>query len=208
MAGGFYGWPPIPVHLDDELLAPPTPATFVAIRFPGIGVVLSRHTLAVPGSQADLGVLGAAVDAEGRQFTVLAALRGFTADQAEALREDPAATYGRAAEILRRAPGEILLRFAWAMRDLQSPFLRALARIQGAFGQVWTHVEAGRLTLYAPVRSARAEAAIGRVRANLAGIGLPAEVDAVRLPPAELAAFERMQVLLAEVLAADAPALA
>ena len=184
--------------MDPDALDQSVPPVFVAIRFPGIGVVLSRHTQDVAGSQADLGVLSAAVDAEGRQYTVLAALRGFTPDQAEALRRDLEATYGRAAEIVRAEAGEVLLRYGWAMRDLRSPFVRALARIQGAFGQVWLHAEAGRMTLYAPVRTTRAEGALEHVRGHLEALGLPADVEAVTLPFAERAAFARMQVLLAE----------
>src|SRR5688572_30205072 len=113
--------------VDPSALEQSVPPTFVAIRFPGIGVVLSRHTQAVAGSQADLGVLSAAVHAEGRQYTVLAALRGFTSAQAEEMRRDLEATYGRGPEIVRDTPGEILLRYGWAMKDLRSPFVRALA---------------------------------------------------------------------------------
>lgn len=179
------------------VLAESVPATFVAIRFPGLGLVLSRHTQQVAGSQADAGVLAVARDSDGVEYTVLAALRGFGPAHIEALSRDIAAAYGRPPTLVCSGPGETVLRYRWAMRDLQSPMLRALVRIRRSFGQVWTHVEGGRMTLYAPVRSASARKAIHRLAEHLAHLGLPADVEAMALGQPEHAAFERMQHLLA-----------
>lgn len=160
--------------------------------------MLSQHTQAVPGSQADAGVQAAAREADGVEYTILAALRGFDALQVEALCRDVETAYGKPAQVLARRPGETVIRYQWAMRDLQSPMLRALIRIRRSFGQVWTHVEGGRMTLYSPVAPTGAPQAVARLGAHLADLGLPVDVEAVVLPPAERAAFERMQALLAE----------
>jgi len=166
------------------------------IRVPGYGTVGVQHTQAVPGSSIDSILESTSVGPDGVHHTLLAWLRGFTPEQADAVVADLGKAYGGGASVVRRDPTGTVARYAVAVRDLQSPAVKAMAGFQRAMGAPWTRAAGGRMMFLAQARSReQGEEAAGRVRRYLGEHGIAAEVT-LRAPTPEDAATKAHLVRL------------
>src|SRR5688572_13051449 len=151
---------------------------FVEVRIPGFGTIGAAHTQRVPGARIDGVLETTSVDAAGIRHTLLALLRGFSQDQVGSLVADLSQAYGEPARVLDLdETGEAVIRFTIAIRDLQSPPLRALARFQRDMGVPWIAAESGEMLLYAEAPNEEwARKAVEKVKAYLSQHGVPGQV--------------------------------
>jgi hypothetical protein len=172
---------------------------FVEVRIPGFGTVGAAHTRRVPGARIDGVLESTSVDAKGVRHTLLALLRGFTQDQVGSLVADLTETYGEPARVLDlSAQGDAAIRFTIAMRDVQSPPLRALARFQRDMGVPWMTAQDGEMLLYAEAPTQeRAVASVERVKRYLNDHGVPGQADLRPATADDRATHERLLELLA-----------
>ena len=183
---------------------------FVEVRVPGFGTVGAAHTRRVPDARIDGVLESTSVDALGIRHTLLAWVRGFSQDQVGSLVADLSETYGEPARVLElNAQGEAVIRFTIAIRDLQSPPLRAMARFQRAMGVPWMTAQEGEVLLYAEAPTEeRASQAVERVRRYLSEHGVPGQVGMRAADADDRATHDRLFQLLDRFGNAEAKKLA
>jgi hypothetical protein len=164
----------------------------LVVEFLGEEPTFPPFTRAHPGATVDLMV---EPDDPGRAVrSEFALVRGASLAATDALVRGLAATHAPV-EPLRRDPAAGLWfgRLHFQPSRLDTPSARALDRIKDFIGPPWVHVESGVVLLRARLRDAgRADEAVERAQAAMAGEGLEAQVVAQEVSPRDHGVWEQL----------------
>ena len=172
---------------------------FLLVDLPADGLVLSRHTLAVPGSQVDSIQEGPQTLDDVTASSHLVVLQGFAEPEFRALLDDMRRQYPDL-KVLDEQPEarRWILRNRVLRSHVSARQVLFLGQMESEFGLYWTHIQDGRFQLRAEVRSATAAHQDGeRLRALFRKAGIDAQVRVAALSDGELAVAHLLREMAA-----------